>query len=215
MRYETKTMKEYLTFQTAYDFFNAELWGCKLPEVLITLQRKKGARGYFSPDRFTGRGFKGTTDELALNPDTFVGRSDTQILSTLVHEMAHVWQQHFGKTSRSNYHNAQWGTEMKRVGLYPSNTESEGGKETGQKVSHYIIPGGLFEQSVAKLLETGLKLNWESPTGAKIERKTKPDSKVKYTYPNCGQNSWAKPGAQLVCGVCYLEDGQHFEMESA
>jgi predicted SprT family Zn-dependent metalloprotease len=30
-------------------------------------------------------------DELAMNPDSFTGCSDEEILSTLAHEMAHVW----------------------------------------------------------------------------------------------------------------------------
>ncbi len=38
------------------------------------------------------------------------------------------------------------------------------------------------------------------------ERKKKTASKTKYTCPACGQNAWAKPGAQLICGDCYDED---------
>jgi hypothetical protein len=41
-----------------------------------------------------------TAHELALNPDVFTGRSDELILSTLVHEMVHVWQETHG-TDRS------------------------------------------------------------------------------------------------------------------
>jgi hypothetical protein len=29
-------------------------------------------------------------------------------LSTLVHEMAHLQQNHFGKSSRTGYHNKEW-----------------------------------------------------------------------------------------------------------
>jgi hypothetical protein len=68
----------------AYDFFNAELFGGSLPHVLVTLQRHAKARGYFSPERFTGRGKATTTaHELAMNPDGFTGRDDEEILSTL------------------------------------------------------------------------------------------------------------------------------------
>lgn len=46
---------------------------------------------YFSPKRFTGRTKKTAAHELAMNPDTFTGRTDAPILSTVAHEMAHVW----------------------------------------------------------------------------------------------------------------------------
>jgi hypothetical protein len=99
------TLKEYQGFQKAYDFFNRELFTGNLPQVLVTLQRHANTRGYFSPERFKGRIDKQTVHELALNPDNFTGRSDELILSTLVHEMAHVWQQTYGEPPRRGYHN--------------------------------------------------------------------------------------------------------------
>jgi hypothetical protein len=102
------TQAEYSAFQTAYDFFNAELFGGTLPAVLITLQRRARSRGYFAPGKFVGRSEETATHELALNPDHF-GRTDEAILSTLVHEMAHVWQETYGKPPRKNYHDRQWG----------------------------------------------------------------------------------------------------------
>ena len=201
------SIEQAITLQTAYDYFNAELFSERLPQVLITLQRKKNARGYFSPNRFDGRGFDGKAHELALNPDLFVGRSDRDILSTLVHEQAHVWQQEFGKTPRGGYHNKQWGDEMKRIGLYPSATGQPNGKETGQSMTHYILDGGLYALAFSKLESQGIKLKWESKGNVPV-RAAKKESKAKYTCPSCGLNSWAKPGTSLVCGVCYDEDGE-------
>ena len=92
------TAVEYSGFQRAYDYFNRKLFDGTLPQVLVTLQRKPKMRGYFWAQQFQGRAATATTtDELALNPDHFTGRTDKEILSTLVHEMAHVWQQQFGK----------------------------------------------------------------------------------------------------------------------
>ena len=212
--YDTTTMAEYITLQSAFDHFNTALWAGKLPQVLITLQRKKGARGYFSPDRFAGRGFKGQTHELALNPDCFAGRSDREIISTLVHEMAHVWEQEFGKPPRGGYHGRAWADEMKRIGLQPSTTGAEGGKETGQKVSHYIVTAGAFDVAFSELEAAGLKLKWESKSGPAKIVKSK-ESKVKYTCPHCEANAWAKPEASLICGDCYEDDGVARPMEPA
>jgi predicted SprT family Zn-dependent metalloprotease len=79
-----------------------------------------------------------TVHELALNPDNFTGRSDELILSTLVHEMAHVWQETYGEPSRRGYHNRQWAGKMREVGLQPTSTGEPGGMETGQSVTHYM-----------------------------------------------------------------------------
>jgi SprT-like family len=207
------TQAEYGAFQKAYDFFNAELFGWSLPHVLVTLQRHAKAYGYFSPERFAGRGGARThAHELAMNPDHF-GRSDEEILATLAHEMAHVWQKAHGKMPRRNYHDKQWAAKMKEIGLYPSSTGVPGGKETGVKVSHYIIPGEPFAVAFARLQASGFALRWQS-TVDDPERKKKAASKTKYTCPNCDQNAWAKPDAGLICGICFDEEGEIYVMEA-
>src|SRR5881398_518561 len=132
------TITEYQGFQRAYDFFNRELFDGSLPQVLVTLQRHANTRGYFSPERFSGRIDTAAVHELALNPDSFTGRTDEMILSTLAHEMAHVWQQTHGKPPRKSYHDRQWASKMREIGLQPTSTGEPGGKETGQsKPFHY------------------------------------------------------------------------------
>jgi predicted SprT family Zn-dependent metalloprotease len=208
------TQAEYETFQRAYDFFNAELFAGVLPNVLVTLQRHAKAYGYFAAERFVGRASEEVTHELALNPDHF-GRTDEAILSTLAHEMAHVWQRTHGKPPRKSYHDKEWAAKMKEIGLHPSSTGAPGGKETGQHVSHYVIAGGAFAVAFAKLQASGFTLRWQSRTDDDPQRKAKTASKTKYTCPECGQNAWAKPGAMLICGVCYEESEEIRAMEEA
>src|SRR5215510_11206683 len=162
MKQQVITLKEYQGFQKAYDFFNRELFSGRLPQVLVTLQRHANTRGYFSPKRFKGRVEKETVHELALNPDTFTDRTDEMILSTLVHEMCHVWQETYGEPSRRGYHNRQWAGKMQAVGLHPSSTGEPGGMETGQAMSHYILPEGRYVKTFAKLAQSGLQLHWQS-----------------------------------------------------
>jgi hypothetical protein len=190
---------EYRAFQQAYDFFNNELFDGSLPHLLVTLQRKAHSQGYFAPKRFTGRvEEKAVIHELALNPDCFTGNSDEEILSTLVHEQAHVWQETFGRPSRRGYHNREWADKMLGIGLHPSTTGKPGGSETGQHMSDYIIEGGRYARAYQKLKTRGFRLHWQSVRETKRGR----DSKTKFTCPVCGQNAWAKPDAQLICGVC-------------
>jgi predicted SprT family Zn-dependent metalloprotease len=197
----TITSHEYAGLEGAYDWFNQRLFAGTLPPCLITLQRKARSRGYFATDRFGHRReTQVVMDELALNPDTFQDRSDKDILSTLVHEMCHCWQRHCGTPSRTGYHNKEWAQTMVRVGLMPSDTGEPGGKETGQRVSHYILAGGPFDQAADALLATGFRLNWQSLALERQESKAR--SKTKFTCPSCGQNAWARPDASLVCGEC-------------
>lgn len=195
------TRVAYTSLSDAYVWFNTRLFNAKLPHCLITLQRKKSALGYFSRDRFECNNVK--TDEIALNPATFNERTPQQILSTLVHEMCHLQQFHFGEPSRAGYHNSQWAKMMKDVGLHPSHNGEVGGKEVGQKMTHYIVKDGAFELACAAfMLEYELALYADRAIDDKAAGKTKPNSKTKYCCSNCGCNAWAKPATNLVCGDC-------------
>src|SRR5215469_5131519 len=90
---------------------------------------------------------------------------------------------------------------MKEVGLQPSDTGEPGGKETGQKISHYVMAAGPYAQAYTLLKETGFALKWQS----RHHDHPKRTSKLKYTCPGCGLNAWAKPDAVLLCGNCYEE----------
>lgn len=176
----------------------------------MTLQRHAKAKGYFSADRFEGRTNGAKAHELAMNPDIFTGRTDREILSTLAHEMVHVWQQTHGKAPRRAYHDRQWAEKMKAVGLQPTTTGDAGGKETGQSVTHYIIEGGTYAQAYEKLAATGFQLSWQSHPITE-ERKKKAASKTKYTCETCGTNAWAKPETSLICGTCYQDEDEEGE----
>jgi hypothetical protein len=197
------TPVEYSGLQMAYDHFNELLFAGALVDVFITYQRHAHSRGHFSPDRFSGRTASFGRHELALNPDAFIGRSDEQITSTLVHEMVHCWQQQYGKPPSRGYHDKQWATKMKEVGLQPSNTGAVGGKETGQRMSHYVVPDGRFAHAFAALAMTGWKLNLESahhpgPAGSR-------KNKTKFICTSCGQNAWGKPDLAVTCTPCRIE----------
>lgn len=229
------TNGQYGNFQLAYDFFNVELFDGKLPDIMFTMARKPHSRGYFHANKFGRRVCDGSTiirekgeeklttaHELCLNPDTFHSRTDRDILSTLVHEMCHVWQYVFGKMPSGGYHDREWGNKMKECGLHPSNTGMVGGKETGRQMTHYIIEGGKFDVLCKQLLNDGFSLNWQSFIGREVSPATptapgvyvvEPPVKAKQTRqkfscPACGQNAWAKPGAKLFCGECVIiQDG--------
>lgn len=205
----TPTAEAYGELQDAYDYYNRALFSDQLPACLITLQRRsRRTLGYFSHSRFRSlRDGRAVTDEIALNPVHFERRAVSDVLSTLAHEMVHLWQAHFGTPSRSRYHNKEWAARMESVGLMPSNTGKPGGKRTGQQMTHYVIAGGRFEKATAILLGNGFRLSWADALARKpVEVSGDPDgksgSRIRYTCPNCAANAWGKSGLKLICGDC-------------
>ncbi|MEO5347646.1 MAG: SprT-like domain-containing protein [Magnetococcus sp. YQC-9] len=203
------TVETYGALQQAYDFFNGKLFATTLPDCLITLQRKdKRMSGYFWGSRFEHSENDRRTDEIALNPQRFKIDGIEEVLSTLTHEMTHLWQHHYGKPSRNAYHNAEWAAKMKTVGLQPSSTGKPGGKETGQKMSDYILEGGPFSKASRELISDGFRLAWseiadrvkttEEEDGGEKDR----SNRTKFTCSDCGANAWGKADLLLICGAC-------------
>lgn len=153
------TMETYAELQEAYDYFNVALFEAALPECLITLQREKHSYGYYASNRFVNKE-RLKTDEIAMNPSYFSVRSAEDTLATLVHEISHLWQVHFGNPGRGRYHNKEWGDKMEALGLMPSATGKEGGRRTGDQMSHYILRGEPFDRECQKLLTQNYKISW-------------------------------------------------------
>lgn len=203
------TSDEYNNLQHAFNYYNQQLFGSKLNSCIITLQHHKKFYGYCWSEKFQHRNDADTKiDEIALNPDLMRNRTDSDILSTLVHEMAHLWQNQHGDAGRRGYHNKEWGEKMKEIGLHPSNTGQPGGKETGESVSHYIITNGAFDKVTKALIEAGYKLNWQSYLEAGKESKKKA-TRAKFTCPDCDMSAMAKPTARLMCADCTEETGNY------
>jgi ribosomal protein S27AE len=212
----TSPNSEYRALDLAYAFFNTTLFGGILPGALITLHDHPRARGYFRRKAFAHRAdAEAYTDEICLCPGTHAGRTDHDILSTLVHEQVHLWQFHFGTPPRRCYHDREWADKMIEIGLMPSATGEPGGKQTGQSMTHYIVVGGPFDVACTDLLATGWALQWEQPSrqvasagGAKGAGGEYPKAtRRKFACPKCKLSAQAKPTARLICGECQVEMG--------
>jgi hypothetical protein len=194
------TDNTYTSLNSAYEFFNQQLFDSKLPSCLITMQRKGKAYGYFSPERFETRTNESTNvHEIALNPALFKERSDAEILSTLLHEMVHLWQQEHGNPPRKSYHNKEWSSKMEEVGLVPSNTGLPDGKKTGQSMTHYIDESGKFASIIESFLINENSIIYQDRPISVIKKIAK-KNKVKYSCSVCGVNAWGKPNVNIKCG---------------
>lgn len=220
------TVQAYAELQAAFDHYNERLFGGELPFCLITMQREARTYGYFSSERFVHRHDKRKTDEIAINPAFFAVVPLLEVLQTLVHEMVHAWQFHFGKPGRRGYHNKEWADKMESIGLMPSSTGKPGGARTGEKMADYPIPGGLFMQATDELLAREFTVSWIDRFPVRIagsmssadagdddggelaelvaELAKQPtgnrSNRVKYRCPTCGAQAWGKPSLRLLCG---------------
>ena len=184
-------------FEDAYDYFNQSLFQNRLPACVIIVARKRGAYGYFWNGQWQKNGKP--KHEIALNPDWLGSRPHGEVLSTLVHEMVHLWQHEFGKVTKV-HHNRQWANKMKALGLHPSSTGKPGGKELGMRVSHYIVEGGPFATSNANLLNTGFELPVQTRTGFGIGVAPKaPKYRTTVRCPECRMSALTKEGNKMLC----------------
>jgi predicted SprT family Zn-dependent metalloprotease len=204
------TMAQFEAYQKMFDYYNRHLFNSELPQPLLNLSRMKNAMGFFAPGKWWSSAGEGL-HEISLNPE-ILALEPKQVLSTLVHEMCHLWQHALGNPGRKSYHDREWSEKMIEVGLMPSDTGSLGGKSTGQKMQHYIIDGGAFELHFMAMPESYLLPflhRGEIPEDEK-EKKAKAN-KVKYTCTGCSTNVWGKDGLGILCMVCevpFLGDGQ-------
>jgi hypothetical protein len=225
----TPTEQQFNSLNGAYKYFNGQLFNNELPGCFLNFSRHRGSHGFLAPERWKrvdGDDFD--THEISLTPTTLY-RTPIEIFSTLVHEMCHLWQWEYGNPSRNGYHNKEWAAKMKEVGLIPSHTGKPGGKETGQRMTHYIEEGGPYQKAFEKMPERYIlpftSLDGEvmktmiemggSSSGSDDEkdkrkerlRKLRPPSrkKTKYSCPGCKANVWGKPGLKIVCKGCDKE----------
>lgn len=201
-----------------YDAVNSGCFNGKLPEVVISYLQKKNVPSHFQVNRFQrarGELFHG----LAFNALLMGMRSQRESMTTIGYEAIRVARHEFGPVNKvggkgtKGYHDAPMAMLAERIGLKFSDTGLPCGKNTGAKMSYYLIEGGQLAKVIDELLQTGFRINWHdrivfqnsSPSGIQDEAIPAPKKdRVKFSCTNeqCGLNAWAKPSARLTCGFC-------------
>jgi hypothetical protein len=94
------------------DRFNVE-FNLQVPQVALCVETLPAhIAGHF---RYGHNGF-GLRGEIALN-SRYLRQPDYDVLGTLLHELIHGWQEAHGKPGRRNYHNRQYRTKARELGL--------------------------------------------------------------------------------------------------
>lgn len=132
-----------------FDYFNAELFtkilGQPLPHPVLNFSRKKGAAAFFSPGSWKDPQTGHMLDEISLVPE-WTNREPEEVLSTLVHEMAHYLDQMNGTACKNGYHGQHWFKIMSRLGI-PGRAITP----AKIKVTHDIDPEGEFMKAFRRM----------------------------------------------------------------
>jgi len=201
------SLTEYMDLSIAYGFLNKRLFSGELPDCHLTLSVKANSYGYFRTNSYQNKQNETVTrHEIALNPCYF-SRDDKAVLSTLVHEMLHLWQHVGGNDSAKVYHNAEFCAKMLVFGLQCIDSKTGQAITAGQNCTQNVINNGLFDRVAEQLIETGWKVNWQRVDDLTSQKqgkggKGKDKSKVKFQCPQCSQAAWGKSSLNILCGIC-------------
>jgi hypothetical protein len=187
-------------FYTLFSVFNRELFNSELVPVAILVQRGgRQVAGHYAPKRLAHRNSGQKLDEISINPKFLIKEPIEFSGQTIAHEMVHHWEEYAGKPPRGNYHTKRWAAKAVSIGLEPFNVDDPS-KQTGQRVSDRIIPGGRFDRVFREMIAGGFRIDWgdcvEDDAG-----KGKPSRarNVEYFCPQCGLSFKQRPGLPLAC----------------
>jgi len=205
------TKEHYGEVVALLEWLNRSFYRGELALPMVTFRTALKCFGVYVPEKWDHR--TGTSrPEFRFNPLLFKQAPfDVQCME-LLRLMEHLRQ---GKVSRTNYHDRDYALGMKEHGVQ---THREGApeKETGERITLSVLPGGKFEKLVAKKQESGFSFSWavrddEPPKGGEPRdgEAAKPDSKsgrkFKYQCPveGCPTSFWGKHGQK---GGCFEHD---------
>lgn len=197
----------------------------KIPQLVFAINNKcrTCVVAYVQPDALYDKKTDTKLQYMGINPD-YLDRSLGEILSTVCHELCHVYEHAYIHIPRGGYHDKQWADMMKECGLEPVYNNS-----SKTSVSHKIIKDGIFEKFVADFTEkygedyfnivsystevmkrTRKELGIEDddeddspkPDNADKPIKKYNRNKIKYVCSGCGMKVWGKSGLSIHCNEC-------------
>ena len=200
----------------AFEYLNEELFDNQLPMVKLSLTRNpRVKKGHFAENAWVDEAGV-EWHEIAINAQWYAEVQDWRLaMTTMVHEMGHLEQSVLGIAGRESYHNREYVTRMRAMGVDSINPETGEPATSGDRVSSALIPGGRLEEALMVMPEEYIfpylpKLFPEDPpqqpkTAGPAPEPKKRGVKTKYTCAKCGLNMWGKPEARVACLECNRE----------
>lgn len=210
------TVVLYTKFQMIVDMIEKEFFTSKgknpFPKIVLALNNRCSSCvvAFVQPDYLFDKKEEEKVQYLAINPK-YLQRETRDIISTLCHELCHVYEVAYIHIPRGGYHTKAWCDLMRECGLEPVfNNKSK------TSVTHKIIEGGVFESfcnefdktypDFFSLVEYSEDMNTDKgESGADnadkpIKRYNR--NKIKYVCPECQSKVWGKSGLNIYCSDC-------------
>lgn len=219
----------YAKVQTVIDELDKEFFSGKgkqkIPQVVFAINNrcKSCVVAYVQADALYDKSTDKKLQYLAINPD-YLNRDIGEIVSTICHELCHVYENAFIHIPRGGYHDKQWADLMRDCGLEPVYLN-----KSKTAVNHKVIKDGAFEAYVKKFEEKHGKdffniVSYSSEVQKKVRKELgikddeddgepkadnadKPVKKynrneIKYVCASCGLKVWGKSGLSIRCNEC-------------
>lgn len=201
----TKAVAE---LKNIYDNLNRDYYEGKLPEVVITIQSspKGKAYGWYAKDRWGIETDKEKAfDEINISAE-YLSRPIENIVSTLQHEMVHLYcaMNDIKDTSNNNvYHNKKFKEEAEQRGLSIEKAQTIGWSVTTPTEEFIKYIKGLSVD------EDAFKFFRKMPLGKEKTKKTAKKT-TKYTCPCCEVSVRGEPDLEIECKKCgVLMESKH------
>ena len=168
----------------------------------ITLQKNGRSRGYLHARQFASIQGDAMVDGIAMNSAYFRVRTPRETCSTLVHEMCHLWQAHFGKQRKPGYHDKQWAAKMLEIGLMPPLRAHLVASRPDK--SHRLHHRWRSVRSGVRRVpsRTGAALGWGDALAPGAGPGAPKAKRIKFVCPSCGISHQLVPTADLKCAPC-------------
>jgi hypothetical protein len=199
------TKEYYGQVVTLTEWINRDFYKGELPLPMITFRTALKIFGTYLPKKWDHR-VGATRPEFRLNPLLFQKAPFETKVMELLRLMEHLRQR---KDSRTNYHDRDYAEGMKAHGLQTHRDDAPH-KETGERITLSVIPGGKFEKLVARKADS-FSFSWSirGEAGENAEQRDKAEAKsgrkFKYECPveGCATAFWGKDGQK---GGCFEHD---------
>lgn len=192
-----------------YRQLNTDMFGGELEEVLITVQSSSRSYGYVTCNKVWK--VKGICKyELNISAE-YLDRPIEDIVSTILHEMVHVYNQMHGIQDCSRgmtYHNKRFREKAESVGLMVEHDSRIGWSITkpSEKLIDYIVAQQWTDILISRVRTTAISAPTDKGNGDKgvsdNAQDKKPSSTRKYICPRCGMSVRATKTVRIKCADC-------------